>query len=115
MLTLNKGRNQSRRQYDILATDFKPDARSESHKIANALNKHSLTKTILGFASGSGYKCHLLLQILLRKLSAQQHRLPLKRQNPNPLATCDPFKSLLSLSCDSKPRPSNVFRLMKYF
>lgn len=108
MLTLNRGRNQSRRQYDILEIDSKPDARSESHKIANALNKQSLTKTILGFACGSGYKCHLLLQTLLHKLSTQQHGLPLKRQNTKTLATCDPIKSLLSSSCDSKPQQSNV-------
>lgn len=68
MLTLNKGRNQSRRQYDILEMDSKPDARSKSHKIANALNKQSLTKTIPRFASASGYKCQLLLQTYISKL-----------------------------------------------
>lgn len=79
------------------------------------LNKRSLTKTILGFAASSGYKCNLLLQTLLCKLSTQQCGLPLKRQNPKTLATCDPIKSLLSLSCDSKPRQSNVIILIKYF
>lgn len=44
MLTLNKGRNQSRRQYDILEMDPKPDAMSESHKIANAPNRQNLIK-----------------------------------------------------------------------
>lgn len=81
-LTLNKGRNQSRRHCDILEMDSKTDAKSESHKIVNALNKQSLRKTVLGFASASRYKCRLLLQTLLCKLSTQQHGLPLKRQKP---------------------------------
>lgn len=38
-LTLNKGRNQSRKHCDILEMDSKPDANSESHKIVNTLNK----------------------------------------------------------------------------
>lgn len=56
-----------------LEMDPKTDAKSESHKIVNALNKQSLKKIVLGFASASRYKCQLLLQTLLRKLSTQQH------------------------------------------
>lgn len=85
-------------------------AGSESHKIVNVLNKKNLTKTVLGIASHSAYKCLLLPQTLLCKLSTQQHGLPLKRQSTKPSITCDHITSLFSLPCDSKTWQFNITR-----